>query len=99
MSQVDDWCQVCTHPRSDHPYRHAFIGKNDQQGLTEVRPPTVPPPDQEATPASVRVAPPGDPVLRLVLIRKGLISLEDIDGVEAELKGAGIAYHDPEALG
>jgi hypothetical protein len=43
--------------------------------------------------------PPGDSVLRLALLRAGLITVADLEKVEAELKGAGIAYHDPEAMG
>lgn len=95
-------CQTCGKPEDNHPYRHAFVGVGDSPALIEVRPPTLPPPDgqvEENSQARVRVLPPGDSVLRLALMRAGVISVEDLEKVEAELKGAGVAYHDPETLG
>jgi len=98
----EDYCLTCGKPRSDHPYRHAFVGVGDSPALIEAPPPTPPPPDRPPLGLGedrVRVMPPGDSVLRLALLRAGLITVEDLAKVEAELKGAGIAYHDPETVG
>lgn len=98
----EDYCRTCGKPKSDHPYRHAFVGVGDSPALIEIRPQTPPPPDgpvEENSQARVRVLPPGDSVLRLALMRAGVITVEDLERVEAELKGSGVAYHDPEALG
>lgn len=101
MSQSNnERCRICGHPKNDHHYRHAFVGATDSPALIEISPVTVPPPSQTGEqPASVRASPPGDSVLRLVLLRSGVITLEDIEKVEAELRGAGVAYHDPKAVG
>lgn len=100
----EDYCRTCGKPKSDHPYRHAFVGVGDSPALIEVRPQTPPPPADATTvgvdsQARVRVLPPGDSVLRLALMRAGVISVEDLDKIEAELKSSGVAYHDPETLG
>lgn len=94
-------CQVCGKPKNDHNFRHAFIMLGHPSILVEVTPPEgIPAIETEEGPRpAVRVAPPGDPVLRLALIRKGVITLEDLETVEAELRGAGVAFHDPKALG
>ena len=100
MTQENDSCSVCGHLRSEHPYRHAFVGPSDQQVLHEVTPDTPPPPREPGDPpASVRVSPPGDSVLRLALLRLGVITLADLEVIEAELRGAGLAFHDPETMG
>lgn len=39
----------------------------------------------------------GDPVLRMALIRKGVISVEDLDAVDAELRITGVAGYEPPA--
>lgn len=98
----EDYCRTCGKPKSNHPYRHAFVGVGDSPALIEARPQTPPPPDGNVevdSQARVRVLPPGDSVLRLALMRAGVISVEDLEKVEAELKGAGVAYHDPETMG
>lgn len=94
-----DRCRTCGHPRDDHPFRHAFVGVGDSPALIEVPPKVPPPPDSPNPEQRVRVMPPGDSVLRLALLRAGVITVEDLDKIEAELKGAGVAYHDPKALG
>lgn len=102
-TEVIDPCTICGKPRADHPYRHRFVGYGDAQqtlfkstendddasSIDEARP---------SSQGSVRIAQGGDPVLRLALLRKGLITLEDLDAINAELKGAGVAYHDPDPL-
>jgi len=35
----------------------------------------------------------GDPILRMALIRKGVITPEDLDAVEQELKVSGLAWY------
>ena len=100
---VIDPCTICGKPRADHPYRHRFVGYGDAQqtlfkatendddasSIDQARP---------SSQGSVRIAPGGDPLLRMVLLRKGIITLADLDAVEAELKGAGVAYHDSDSV-
>jgi hypothetical protein len=44
---------------------------------------------------SVRIAQSGDPVLRMILIRAGVISVADIQRIEDELRASGAAGYDP----
>ena len=41
----------------------------------------------------------GDPVLRLALIRSGVIKPSDLDDIESELRGAGIAVSNTKTMG
>lgn len=98
----EDYCKTCGKPRSNHPFRHAFVGVGDSPALVEVPVVTPGPPDRPPLGLGedrVRVMPPGDSILRLALMRAGLITVEDLEKVEAELKGAGVAFHDPETVG
>lgn len=91
-------CRICSRPKADHldamsSIRHAFVGPNDSMKLRESARPSR---DDEspvpATQGSVGNALRGDPILRLVLIRKGILSPDDLSEVEQELKGAGFAW-------
>lgn len=101
----EDYCRTCGKPKSNHPFRHAFVGVGDSPALIEVRPTTPappdspPPPDSEGPVNKVRISPPGDSVLRLALLRAGVITVADLETVESELKTSGVAYHEPKALG
>lgn len=102
----EEYCRTCGKPKSDHPYRHMFIGVKDSPALVEVKVNTPAPPDSVKTEVvtesgdKVKILPPGDSVLRMALLRAGVITLADLEAIEAELKGAGIAWHvDDPAVG
>lgn len=91
----DPFCRVCGRPRSDHRGRHMFIGPGDPLKLREGPSRDDRGDDAPASQGPVRSLTGGDPVLRMALIRKGLISPEDLDEVERELGAAGIATSEP----
>lgn len=93
-------CSICHKPKDNHPYRHEFspIG-NRTGGLIKASDRASSEPSV-ASQGRVGIAPGGDPVLRLVLLRKGLIEVADLDAVEAELRATGVAgYEPPRPLG
>lgn len=82
-----DICSVCKQSREwhkEHHPRHAF---QSEGGVIEAAAP-----ESSGGPSSNPPAPrlPGDPILRALLIRKGLISAEELDAVEAELRATGL---------
>lgn len=103
--EVIDPCTICHKPKADHPYRHRWAGYGSgSEALFQSTDPVPPPPDsptntREASQSQVRVMPNGDPILRMVLIRKGIITVDDLENIEAELKGAGVASFDPSSMG
>jgi hypothetical protein len=90
-----DECQICRRPRSAHlagKFRHAFVGLNESPSLREDdRPHESGDSDRPASQGPVRNTMGGDPILRMALIRAGVITIEDLEAVEKELRGAGIA--------
>jgi hypothetical protein len=75
-------CGVCHKPREWHD-QASILHQFDPGG--KLRPKT-----QVSEPADVSL-PKGDPILRLVLIRKGVISVDELEEVEKELKASGVA--------
>ena len=73
-------------PVKTHPYRHPIDGPLIEQKA-----------QQEAELASEAAARlPSDPILRLVLIEKGLISVDDLNEAEAKLRASGMAIANSE---
>lgn len=66
-----------------HPYRHPVNG-----AFGEVA---------EKEPKKQELQFPTDPILRVVLISKGILTLEDIEEAEATLKATGMVIGNPEA--
>lgn len=92
----EDLCTTCHKPRSNHPYRHAFTSRFNGGRIRPVEDVALPN-DASSKPApksqGLNQAPlAGDPVLRIALIRAGVITPELLDQVEHELRTAGIAY-------
>ena len=93
-------CSLCGRARSDHMgFQHAFsedglltdmktaekaAERNEQRNAAGD--------DSEAPRAEIKRLPGGDPVLRLALIRAGVITPSDLEAVEHELKATGISY-------
>ncbi|PYS90499.1 MAG: hypothetical protein DMF62_04870 [Acidobacteria bacterium] len=82
-------CGICHQPREYHEkdtVRHQFDVGGKLMAKVTSPPPT-----------SSRGVPSGDPILRLLLIRKGIISADDIDAAEKELRALGVAGVGPVA--
>lgn len=99
---TDEICSVCHKPKSQHDgMRHIFVSDTDkQQGL---RPSESSAADASSTASksqgSISGALRGDPVLRLLLIRKGVITPDELTGIEDELRATGLASVAPTRLG
>lgn len=93
----EEVCRFCGKPKGNHPYKHAFVGLNDIGSLrsrdNERSDPSSSMPTSDQ--GRVRNAMTGDPVLRLILIRKGIISVADLNEVEQQLEAAGYATATP----
>lgn len=98
QGEIDPLCRTCGRPLSNHPFRHPFVSMDAKGNSLIAR-------DDDAhdhasrTPQEnqghVRIAPAGDPVLRMIMIRKGIITVEDLDNLEAELRATGVAGYEP----
>jgi hypothetical protein len=83
VDEVDPLCGVCHKPQSWHErdtVQHEF---NSFGKLVSKK--------RESETRSIQTQR-GDPVVRLALIRKGLLTVEDIEEVERELKALGVVY-------
>ena len=82
-------CRVCGRPKDNHPYRHAFQGPDSGSLIEKEQPPPAiaSGPIQGSPGNALR----GDPVLRMVLIRAGVITVDQLSQVEAELRATGFA--------
>ncbi len=87
--KIEPVCEVCGNTAAWHREKtpaHAF--SLDGQ-LNRAKPSQVNNPSSEGTPG---IKQGGDPVLRMALIRKGLLTVEDLDQVEAEIRATGISH-------
>ena len=98
MNLSNDECRVCHLPRARHlvgEIRHNFVGENDTARLSENESPAELRDDDARKPQGsngVHLKSAGsDSVLRLALLRKGIISNSDLDDIEGELRVAGVA--------
>lgn len=87
-------CTICGKDKAAHVnciHRFSPYGENSvlTQRTDADKPPA--PPAQ----AQVRIPSGGDPLLRMVLLRKGLITVADLDELEAELRATGVAGYAP----
>lgn len=102
MSRPIELCSICNLPETEHgtgKVIHEFARPGQSLKLGKQADEKSSHDDHPVDEGRPRQFPTGDPVLRMLMIRKGLITPQDLTDLEAELKGAGIAYHDPESLG
>lgn len=97
-----DPCRICDLPRAEHgQMRHEFISLEETRN-TGLRPAKsssdASSGSAPSSQGSFRIASGGDPVLRLALIRAGVITAQDLDSIEAELKASGLASASPQRL-
>lgn len=95
-------CRICSTLRSEHGGKnHAFVGEGDTN--TSLRPASSsdrpPSGDAPASQGSLGIALKGDPVLRIALIRAGVITVDQINQAEEELKVVGLGAVAPKGLG
>ena len=82
-------CRVCGITQRDHPLAEAEGRVNHPFGiLKSLRDP------KDAPKTSIKRGVSGDPVLRMLLVRKGIISPEEILQLETELRATGVIEHD-----
>lgn len=87
-------CALCNRPRREHEQaeiaqeiHHRFAGPGGSLvGLDGSKP------EKKDDKATVKVfqGPPGDPVLRTILIEKGIITIEDLEKAERVLGATGV---------
>ena len=81
-------CEVCDTPLAEHHYRlHPYVGPDQDPGSAITNEKKKPPP---AAPGQVGISQMtgGDPVLRLALMNRGVISLADIIAAEQQIAAA-----------
>jgi hypothetical protein len=95
-------CRICDKPKAEHEeMRHQFValdetrntGLRPQKSSDDASSSSAP-----ASQGSLGIARGGDPVLRLALIRAGVITPQDLDAIEAELKASGFANAAPQRV-
>lgn len=95
-------CELCQVPRNMHGGKmHAFVGAETRnQGLRPNKSGShASSSDASESQGSLGIALKGDPVLRIALIRKGVLTPEDLTVAEAELKSYGLASAAPTTVG
>lgn len=110
MSQPDTFevevrplCSLCGRPEAQHNMenfniRHRFAPPGQAVTLTENDRATESPPDSiPASHGNVRNASGGssDALLRMILIRKGILTVQELNEIEAELQASGAIVYEP----
>ena len=96
-------CRICGRDRGAHREAnilHEFIGANEQARLVRSSHQSLDAHegiDQGSKGTPLKVS--SDAILRLALLRKGIITTDDLDEIEKELRVTGVAYHDPGRIG
>jgi hypothetical protein len=82
----EEVCQLCPNRRKTHEsagLHHTFVGKNDDPGAA------IKAPEKKNKPAEPKtnliISPAPDLVLRQVMLRKGLVTKEELEAMEREL--------------
>lgn len=112
-SAETDECVICHLPEQAHKDRkmvHRFQPVGGSSALIPTEPENEIARDdrridhassaRQAPQGSVRMPSISDPVLRMALIRRGVITVADLDEVEAELRATGaVGYEPPSSMG
>lgn len=92
-------CSLCGVDRREHEAMEKAGAKNHKWsgvgGSLQALPVAKPKPDGSRSVSGPFQAPPGDPILRLLLINKGLISAGELDELQAVLVSTGMAVASP----
>lgn len=95
-SDADDVCGVCGKPAGAHKnLAHVFNveGRLVRRDAAATKSPSRADPSSQGSKGKL---PTVDPIMRLILIRKGLVTAEEISQAEDELKSAGIIHANPD---
>lgn len=97
----EEVCAVCHKPKGNHPYKHSFVPETESASLRsrDNHPSNQSSSRPTGAQGRVRNAQIGDPVLRLIMLRKGIITVDDLNQVETELTASGVASYEPSPLG
>lgn len=96
-NEVGGLCTICSRPKEEHKNMVHQFSPYGQNSVLIQKSPEMPPP---GTGGTVKVPTAGDPLLRMVLLRKGIIEVADLEAIEAELRATGVAgYAPPASLG
>lgn len=98
--ELEDACTICHKPQEAHrQMHHSFSPHGRPTALFEKSPEAPAAPSGGAKP-TVRLPSASDPILRMVLLRAGVITVAQLDAVEEELRATGVAGHVlPDTLG
>jgi len=100
VAPLGELCRICHEPKSEHKrgiILHSFIGEFEQAALalSPENSAQQSPPDMRGKPQGSNQTMLTDSVLRLALLRAGVLKVSDLEVIEAELKATGIAAYDP----
>ena len=85
----DEYCSMCGFSKTDHHFKHKFVGIGGSLQVADSSGDQAQSGDP-VTQGRAGIDLRGDPVLRMALIRKGVLTTGDLDTVEHELRTAGI---------
>lgn len=96
---IPEECTICHLPRAEHNTPnivHEFCSPGQQKTLVarSQQSPDAHEGNQQGSnglPATIT----SDAILRLALLRRGIITTDDLDEIEKELRVTGVAFHDP----
>jgi hypothetical protein len=100
VAQTEELCRICHEPKSQHKrgiILHSFIGEFEQAALavSAENQAQQSSPDMLGKPQGSNQTLLTDSVLRLALMRKGVLRVSDLELIESELRATGIAAYDP----
>lgn len=94
LETAGEICELCPMTRGQHRkaqekglVKHIF---SEDGNLTAIKPPKDDKKKPEGVPSGVYSIPGGDPVLRMILVEKGIITTDELDHVESLLRSVGV---------
>lgn len=99
-SLTEELCTICHRPPEAHVTMHHQFQKPGQPSSLVHQEAKAPEPPHSGVKPPVRLPSASDPVLRMALIRAGVITVAQLDEVEEELRATGVAgYAPPDTVG
>lgn len=97
---TEELCTICNRDRPAHKTMHHGFSPPGQPSSLFEKSPEAPETSPSGPRTTVRLPQSGDPILRMVLLRAGVITVAQLDAVEEELRATGAAgYVPPASLG
>jgi hypothetical protein len=92
---TEELCTICHRDREAHRTMHHQFQSPGQPGVLVQQSVKAPEAPHSGTNPTVRLPSASDPILRMALIRAGVITVAQLDEVEEELRATGVAGHVP----